>query len=89
MSTLKRRADNQGKTIPSIPSKFETVFNNEAEADGFGRRSYRFASEITDVPGPGAYDSKSRLASNGVGTSQSRRGFGVGFASQSDRFGSK
>eukprot|EP01051_Picozoa_sp_SAG22_P019510 SAG22_NODE_3627_length_1607_cov_1.543103_2_plen_95_part_00 len=80
-----RREQQQAKSVPSIPSKFETVFTAEAEANGFMRRTYRFQSNVTEVPGPGEYEASSRLA-NQHQEGQSRRGYGVGFASQADRF---
>lgn len=44
------------------------------------RRTYRFDSNVTEVPGPGEYEARSKLAA--AAPSQSKRGYGVGFASQ-------
>jgi len=83
-----RRGAPGARTNPSIPSKFETVFNRGAEeADGFQRRTHRFTSAASDVPGPGHYSSGAKnttLLRNPASTST--RGYGVGFASKVGRF---
>ena len=82
---------NTGKptTTPSIPSKFETVFNPDAEnaPDGFGRRGYRFKSSGSEVPGPGQYGRPQGIESSAKRPSLSKKGYGAGFASQAERFG--
>ena len=53
-----------GGSKASIPSRFEVVLNADArEANGFGRRTFRFDEPINDLPGPGAY-SKPRNITN-------------------------
>lgn len=78
-------------TTPSIPSKFETVFNPDADdaPDGFGRRGYRFKSSGSEVPGPGQYGRPGKgIESSSKRPSLSKKGYGAGFASQAERFGS-
>ncbi len=79
------------KTIGSIPSKFETVLypQNNATKKGFGSNGFRFTTQISENPGPGSYidpinqsHSSLRLTSD----SFSRKGYGNGFISTSDRF---
>ena len=80
MSSKPRRSQ------PSIPSRFETIFNGEAEKapKGFGRKGYRFAYSGNDAPGPGHYSAGGSLATR-AGTF-SAKGYGAGFASRSQRF---
>ncbi|KAJ4459914.1 hypothetical protein PAPYR_3973 [Paratrimastix pyriformis] len=74
-----------GAAIPSIPSKYSTVFvSNAQERDAFSSRTHRFqASVLTDIPGPGAYGGLSDFEPKS--DSFSKRGFG-NLASQTDRF---
>lgn len=77
-------------TTPSIPSKFETVFNSDADnaPEGFGRRGYRFKSSGSEVPGPGQYGRPGNgIESSSKRPSLSKKGYGAGFASQAERFG--
>lgn len=58
--TLKRGAPakekNSQPSVPSIPSKLETVlFSGDREKSGFGSKSLRFEAVGSDNPGPGAY----------------------------------
>jgi len=53
-----------GGAKASIPARFETVLNHDArEANGFGRRTFRFDEPVNDLPGPGAYG-RSRAITN-------------------------
>jgi len=79
------------KTIGSIPSKFETVLypQNNITKKGFGSNGFRFTAQVSENPGPGSYidpinrvNSSMRLTSD----SFSRKGYGNGFISTSDRF---
>ena len=79
------------KTIGSIPSKFETVLypQNNATKKGFGSNGFRFTAQVSENPGPGTYidpvnssHSSLKLSSD----SYSRKGYGNGFISSSDRF---
>lgn len=79
----------------SIPSKFETkLYGGANENDAFHSRVPRFKPSNTDLPGPGAYavpgSGATTLIKNGTVdgglTSLSKKGYGNGFASKSDRF---
>jgi hypothetical protein len=92
---MPRRKSKGARTQPSIPSKFETVFNREAEhaPEGFGSRGYRFTFSGSEVPGPGQYGYAAGAAAGGgagglekAPESLSRKGYGAGFASQDERF---
>ena len=67
----------------SIPSKFETtLFTGSKEKNAFGSRSYRFSEHENDLPGPGAYEETARFRDDRI---YSKKGLGVGFASQAKR----
>ncbi len=79
------------KTIGSIPSKFETVLypQNGGTRKGFGSNGFRFVAQVSENPGPGAYIDPMGLSVNNfrqTSDSYSRKGFGNGFVSKSDRF---
>lgn len=83
-------------SVPSIPSRFETVlYGGDVEKDAFLSRVPRF-NDITnparDLPGPGAYYTQTELKEKNLSslklhsTSFSQKGYGVGFVSKAPRF---
>ena len=79
------------KAIGSIPSKFETVLypqGNEIKK-GFGSCGFRFNDHALDNPGPGTYIDPKKITGSSmklVSESFSKKGYGNGFISTSDRF---
>ena len=79
------------KTIGSIPSKFETVLYPQGNSSkkGFGSNGFRFTSQVSENPGPGAYIDPVKTSVNSfkqASDSYSRKGYGNGFISTSQRF---
>ena len=90
------------KGVGAVPSKYETIVYLHADSrkKGFGSNSERFTGMYStgasgtgggvdpeDMPGPGSYTSETLL--NQIlknSESHSKKGFGNGFISKSDRF---
>lgn len=71
----------------SIPSKFETIlYAGDSEVDGFGTRQTRFKYIHQDLPGPGTYESKNDGSLEFQSDSLSKKGYGNGFVSKTDRW---
>ena len=76
------------KTMPSIPSKYAyTQSERKVENKAFGCSSSRFRSEKFRAmePGPGQYKSRISMDTKS-NNSYSKRGYGGGFASKTERF---
>jgi len=74
------------RKVCSIPSKYETFFNDPTdvrENDGFLRRTHRFVEVVNTNPGPGQYVNKKDVETKS--TSFSKRGYG-NMASHTYRF---
>jgi len=77
------------KNIGSIPSKFETVLYPQSNSNkkGFGSNGFRFTVQASENPGPGAYiDPATHCSMRLVSDSYSKKGYGNGFISTSERF---
>lgn len=69
----------------SIPSKFETIlYSGDTEVDGFASRVARFKPGNDDRPGAGEYHKQPSMVYNH--DSISKKGYGNGFVSKTDRF---
>lgn len=69
----------------SIPSKFETIlYSGATEVDGFASRVARFKPNSNDLPGAGTYHKPATFVNNS--DSISKKGYGNGFVSKTDRF---
>lgn len=76
---------NHGPSAASIPSKFETIlYSGDTEVDGFLSRVARFKPKQDDLPGAGSYHKDSSMEFNH--DSISKKGYGNGFVSKTDRF---
>ncbi|KAJ3323977.1 hypothetical protein HDV06_000953 [Boothiomyces sp. JEL0866] len=72
---------------PSIPTRFQTIHYEDSEKKAFASTSRRFESKTNDLPGPGYYArAAEKLELVMKDASVSKRGYGVGFASQQKRF---
>eukprot|EP00826_Nyctotherus_ovalis_P042105 TRINITY_DN4298_c0_g2_i1.p1 TRINITY_DN4298_c0_g2~~TRINITY_DN4298_c0_g2_i1.p1 ORF type:complete len:391 (+),score=56.56 TRINITY_DN4298_c0_g2_i1:57-1229(+) len=76
------------KTIACIPSKFETVLYPQGNTTkkGFGSKGFRFATRLSDNPGPGSYFDSVNSSLQFASESFSKKGFGNGFVSTCSRF---
>jgi len=79
------------KTISSIPSKYETVLypQENSTKKGFGSKGFRFATKISNNPGPGAYYDGAKVINKSLhftSDSFSKKGYGNGFVSTCNRF---
>ncbi|KAJ3274526.1 hypothetical protein HDV01_002654 [Terramyces sp. JEL0728] len=72
---------------PSIPTRFQTIHYEDSEKKAFASTSRRFEGKMNDLPGPGYYArAAEKLELVLKDASISKRGYGVGFASQKKRF---
>lgn len=72
----------------SIPSRYSTTLFEKSKISGFGSTANRFnSSDFFDnpVPGPGNYESESMLDMSQSNPSFSKKGYGAGFVSESDK----
>lgn len=73
-------------SVGSIPSKFETIVYKNTNNKAFGSSELRFSSAENDMPGPGYYPLPSQsVIISGEKESLSKKGYGNGFASSSER----
>lgn len=68
----------------SIPYKFETILYKNTNPRGFGASAQRFFLTEDLAPGPGSYAHEQAYAKD-TAPSYSKKGFGVGFVSKSNR----
>ena len=72
----------------SIPSKFSTVLFDKSHISGFGSSKSRFElSDLstTTLPGPGNYESFNMEDLSRTNPSFSKKGYGGGFVSETDK----
>jgi len=74
---------NKGTTA-SIPYKFETILYRNTNPKGFGASAQRNTRTEDIAPGPGSYDYEKALSREST-ASYSKKGFGNGFVSQTNR----
>lgn len=73
-------------SIGSIPSKFETIVYKNNNSKAFGSSQLRFSTVEDEKPGPGYYEEPSQQTILfGEKQSLSKKGYGNGFVSASDR----
>lgn len=73
-------------SVGSIPSKFETIIYNNNNNKAFGSSEIRFTQLENDKPGPGYYeDQTNSTILFGEKESLSKKGYGNGFVSASER----
>ncbi|KAI8913515.1 hypothetical protein EDD86DRAFT_200706 [Gorgonomyces haynaldii] len=88
--TMVVQKDNRIKVTmhpPSIPSRYHTIHYDDNEKKAFNSTSKRFEPNLHELPGPGYYArAAERVDHLGNEASISRKGYGVGFASQRKRF---
>ncbi|KAJ3311494.1 hypothetical protein HDV04_003981 [Boothiomyces sp. JEL0838] len=72
---------------PSIPTRFQTIHYDDSEKKAFSSTTRRFEGKTNDLPGPGYYaKAAEKLELVLKDASISKKGYGVGFASQQKRF---
>lgn len=70
-------------TSASIPYKFETILYKNTNPRGFGASAQKLIKSEDLGPGPGSYDSD--IAFSKTSTSFSKKGYGNGFVSETNR----